>query len=42
MIKYVLLQFGKQRSILENIHTHKHIIIDNQLLINFDEMGLVI
>ena len=42
MIKYLILQWGKKRSIVQNIHSHDILIIENQYLMNLDERGFVL
>lgn len=40
--KFMIAQWGKERSILISTTTTKRFIINNQKLMNLDEMGLII
>lgn len=40
--KYVILQIGKERSIIRNTTNYKHYIIDNTYLMSLDEMGVIL
>jgi hypothetical protein len=42
MTKFLILQWGKERSIIENVNTQEVFIIDNQHLMNLDENGVIL
>lgn len=42
MTKLIILQWGIERSIVENLETNEILIMDNNHLMNLDEMGVVV
>lgn len=38
---FVLLQWGKERSIIESADSHEVYLIENQYLMNLDERGVI-
>lgn len=42
MKKLIILQWGKNRSILKEYDSEKCFVVDNQYLMNLDEMGMIL
>lgn len=40
--QYMLLQWGKNNSIIKEVNNNKIYIVDNNYLMNLDEMGVIL